>query len=108
MSQDEAIILCFKIVSIAAVCSLIAWIAVYTRLAAWWRDPIGQTLVAKTALIAALLIPTILSLFFHFNRLTSHIAAWVDVVLIGLVSPVMIWRTAVWVHIHREGENPRQ
>jgi hypothetical protein len=103
VTQDEWLILAFKIVTIAGFLSLTAWIVLYTRLAKWWRNPIGQTLVAKTTLIALLLVPTTLSLFFDLNRATSHLVGWIDVVLIGLITPVMIWRSVVWLHIHRDG-----
>lgn len=103
MMQQQWLILALKIVTIAAFASLAAWIAIYTRLSPWWRNPIGQTLVIKTALIALLLVPTILSLFFDFNRLTSIIAGWMDVGLIGLIVPVMVWRSVVWVRVHRDG-----
>jgi len=102
MDQADWIILCLKVGVIAGFVSLIAWIVVYTRLAAWWRNAIGRTLVVKTALIAGLLVPTGLSLFFTFNRLTSYIAGWVDVALIGLITPVMIWRITVWVKESRK------
>ena len=103
MTQEQWLILALRVASIAAVVSLVGWIAVYTRVAAWWRNPVGQTLVIKTALIALLLIPTILSLFFHLSRLTSIVAGWVDAALIGLITPVMIWRSVVWLQIHRAG-----
>lgn len=106
MTQDQWIVLALKVVVVSAFMSLVAWIAIYTRLAAWWRNPVGRTLVAKTALIALLLVPSALSLFFQFNRLTSHVAAWVDVGLIGLITPVMIWRSAVWIRLHRAGNMP--
>lgn len=85
--------------------SLFAWVAIYTWLTKGgaWRNPIGQTLIVKTLLIAVLFVPQILSLFFQLNRLDSHIAAWVDVALIGLVTPIMIWRSAVWVKLSRKG-----
>lgn len=103
MTQDQAIILALKIVLIGGFVSLLAWIADYSRMAPWWDNPIGRTLVTKTALIAALLVPTTLSLFFNLNRLTSHLVAWVDVVLIGMVTPVMLWRIIVFRKIHRGG-----
>lgn len=101
MTQDQVIILLLKIACIAGFLSLTAWIVIYTALAKWWTNVIGRTLVIKTALIALLLVPTTMSLFFHFNRLTSHIAAWTDVVLIGAITPVMIWRSVVWLKVHR-------
>jgi len=101
MSQDQWIILLFKIVLVADLVCLAGFVAVYTRLAPWWRNPIGRTLVIKDLLLAAALTPSILSIFVHFNRLTSHIAAWADVITFGAIAPVMIWRIAVWVKIHR-------
>lgn len=103
MTQAQWLILAFKAVTIAGFCSLTGWIIVYTRVAHWWRNPIGQTLVAKTVVIALLLIPSILSLFFNFTTVHSEIAGWVDVVLIGLITPIMIWRSAVWMQLHRDG-----
>lgn len=105
--QDGAIVLALKIVLVSGFVSLVTWIAVYTRLARWWRNPIGRTLVAKTALIALLFIPTALSLFFHLSARDSRIAGWTDVVLIGLVTPVMWWRIRVWLRLHRAGRLPR-
>lgn len=102
MSQEQAIILLFKIGAIAGFASIITWVAVYTRLAKWWRNPIGRTLVAKSLLLAGLLVPTIMSLFFHFNRLTSYVAGWVDVALICAIAPVMAWRTVVWLKVGKE------
>jgi len=102
VSQEQVLVLLFKIGAVAGFASIIAWIVVYTRLAKWWESPIGRTLVVKSLLLAGLLIPTILSLFFHFNRLTSYVAGWVDAVLICAIAPVMIWRTAVWLRIYRK------
>lgn len=106
MSQDDAIILCLKIGLISGFATLVLWVGIYTWLTRGgaWRNPIGQTLIVKTLLIAALFIPQILSLFFHLNRLDSRIAAWTDVALIGLVTPVMCWRSIVWVRLSRRGK----
>ena len=107
MNDIAWITLALKVVLISGFCSLITWIAVYTRLAAWWRSPIGRTLVAKTLLIAGMFVPSILSLFFRLSKQDSLIAGWVDVGLIGAVTPVMLWRTAVWLRLGRAGRLPR-
>ena len=107
MSQASWLTLILKVALISGFVSLIAWIVLYSFLAAWWRHPIGRTLVAKTALIAALLIPSILSLFFHLSRMDSYVVGWADAGLIVLVSPVMWWRSVVWVKLHRAGSLPR-
>jgi hypothetical protein len=102
------LILVLKIGLITGFVSLTGWIAVYTWLAPWWRNPVGRTLVTKTALIAALFVPSILSLFFNLNRLDSVIVGWIDAGLIWLVTPVMIWRSAVWIKLHRAGKLHRE
>jgi hypothetical protein len=107
MDQEQLIILALKVVLISGFVSLAGWIALYSVLASWWRNPIGRTLVSKTALIAALFIPSILGLFFHLSRMTSLVVGWVDVGLIGLVTPVMWWRCAVWIRLHKAGRLPR-
>lgn len=104
MTQADWLILTLKIALISGLVSLAGWIALYTALAPWWRDPIGRTLVVKTALIAGLFIPTTLSLFFRLSRLDSYIVGWVDMALIGLVTPVMLWRSAVWWRLHNAGK----
>jgi hypothetical protein len=101
---DPLVILLLRIVLISGVVSIAAFIAQYTRLAPWWRSAVGRTIVIKDVLLIAVFIPTIMSLFLEFNRTTSHIAAWLDIVLIGLVTPVMLWRLWIWERIHRHGD----
>jgi hypothetical protein len=107
VTQAAWLILAFRVALISGFCSLAAWVVLYTVLAPWYRDPIGRTLVAKTALIALLFIPSILSLFFHISGRNSYLAGWVDAGLIGLVTPVMCWRSLVWWRLHKAGRLPR-
>lgn len=102
MTQDELIILLLKVILIFNIAAIASFIAQYTALAPWWRNSIGRTLVVKDILLSLALVPSLLSLFLSFNRLTSHIAAWVDVVLLGAIGPVMVWRMAVFRSVHRE------
>lgn len=97
-------ILCLKITLVCGFVSLVGWVVLYTFLASWWRNAVGRTLVAKTALVAGLFVAPILSIFF---RLNPYIAGWVDVALVGLVTPVMLWRSAVWWQLHKTGRLPR-
>jgi hypothetical protein len=100
VSQEQLIILCLRIVVGAGILSVLAFVVQYTRLAPWWRNEIGRTLVVKDILLILLLIPSLLSLFFRFSRLTSHVAAWTDIALIGALTPVMLWRIRVWHRVH--------
>jgi hypothetical protein len=105
MSQDQVIILAFKVVEVASVVTIAAFVACYT----WWTrgkcwtDPIGRTIVAKDVALILVLVPSLLSIFFRFNRLTSHIVAWFDVASFAMVPVLMAWRLVVWRRIHREG-----
>lgn len=107
MSQDQWILLLFKIVLCADVVATAGFVAVYWRLTrgGMWRNQIGRTIAVKDILLVLCLLPSIMSLFFHFSRLTSHVAAWIDVALFGLIAPVMCWRIIVWARIHREKRN---
>ena len=104
MTQASWLILALKIALISGFASLVAWVVLYSALASWWRNPIGRTLVAKTTLIAGLFASAILGMFFRVN---PWIAGWTDVATAGLVAPVMLWRCAVWLQLHRAGRLPR-
>ena len=106
MKQDDLLILLFKIVLVADLVTLAVFIADYTRLTRWgaWRNAIGRTILWKDVLLGAALAPSALSLFLHFNRLTSRIAGWVDVALFAAIAVAMVWRIAVFEKIHRNEE----
>ena len=106
MTQDAAILLAFKVVEVASVVTIAAFVTCYTwwTRAKCWTNPIGQTIVIKDLALLLVLIPSILSIFFQFNRLTSHIAAWFDVGSFALVPVIMCWRIVVWRNIHRAGK----
>ena len=103
MNQDQAILLAFKVVEVASVVAITGFVIYYSRAAKWWTNPIGRTIVLKDIALILVLIPSILSIFWHFNRLTSHIAAWFDIGSFALVPVIMVWRIAVFRKIHRAG-----
>jgi hypothetical protein len=107
MSQDQWITLCFKVIEVSALVTITGFVACYSWWARWYRDPVGRTIVLKDIALALVLIPSILSIFFSFNRLTSHIAAWFDVGSFALVPVIMVWRVVVFRRIHRDGMAPR-
>jgi hypothetical protein len=107
VTQDQWLVLAFKVALISGFVSLAGWTVLYSFLAAWWKNPIGRTLVRLAALTAALYVPTTLSLFFHLNRLDSRLAGWIDFGLIALVTPEMLGRSVVWWRLHKAGRLPR-
>ena len=107
MSQEQAILLAFKIVEVASVVTIVLFIACYSRWARWMSNPIGRTIVLKDIALILVLIPSILSIFINFSRFTSHIAAWFDVGSFALVPIIMCWRIAVFRKIHKAGQLPQ-
>ena len=103
MTQDQTIILLYRIAEFFAIATIVLFVAVYHRLAPWWRNPIGRTIVVKDLALLLALIPGVLSLFFDFNRVTSRIAAWFDLVCIMSIGVIMLWRTVVWIKVHKSG-----
>ena len=104
MTQDQAILLAFKVVEVASVVTIAAFVACYSRWAKWWTNPIGRTIVYKDIALILVLLPSILNIFFHFGWLTSHIAAWFDVASFAAVPAIMVWRTLVWRRIYKAGK----
>jgi hypothetical protein len=104
VSQDQAILLAFKVVEVASVVTIAAFVAYYSTVANWWANPIGRTIVIKDIALILVLIPSLLSIFIDFNRLTSHIAAWFDVASFGAIPVIMVWRIIVWRRIHKAGK----
>jgi hypothetical protein len=105
MSQDQLIILLFKIILLIDEAAVLTFTGIYTALAPWWKTVIGRTIMRLDILLGLALIPTTLSLFFQFSRLTSHIAAWVDIGIFILIAAELFWRSATWVRIHHRGES---
>jgi hypothetical protein len=71
-----------------ALAGMIAWVVDYS-LQHGWQNPLGRTLLVKTVILLALLGLSALSLYFNLNLLVLE---WVQVILLGLVGPVMVWR----------------
>lgn len=105
--MSELLVLLFRVVIIADLVALAAFVGDYTRLARWWADPIGRTIVVKDLLLGAALTPSVLSFFLRFNRLTSQVAAWIDVGLFAGIAVVMVWRIVVFEKFHRAHRPPR-
>ena len=107
MTQDQLILLGFKVTLIAGEVATWLWIGVYTYLANWWRqNPIGATVVRFAIYIGVLYIPSILSLFFHLNRTTSLVAGWFDVAVFAVVAVELFRRVPLWIRLHlrRDGQ----
>lgn len=102
MTQDALILLALKVVLIAGMVSVVLFTAVYSYLARWQANPIGRTVVWLDILLALALVPTTLSLFFHYSRLTSHVAAWTDIAIFAAIAVGMLMRIPLFVKLHMD------
>ena len=105
MTQAQLIVLLLKIFLISGFVSLAGWVALYTWLTGGqnWRTPVGQTLVIKSMLVAATFLVVALGAFFPWFGRHPLVTGWIDVVLIGGVTPTMLLRSATWLRLHRAG-----
>lgn len=101
MTSPALLILLTKITLIADVVAIIIFIADYSRLAPWWRNPVGRTIVIKDLLLLGVISLVVMSVFFQFSRLTSEVASWIQIAMLGGMALAMIWRVAVFERLHR-------
>lgn len=108
MSQDQIIILLFKIVLLTNIAAILAFVGIYTKFAPWWKNVIGRSIVILDLLLGAAFIPSVISLFWSLNRLTSHIIAWIDIGIFALIAGAMATRCITWVRIHKKEKSPEE
>lgn len=108
MTQTAVIVLLLKVFLISGFCSLAGWVGLYTWLTRGqaWRNPIGQTLVVKSLLVAVTFLAIALPAFVPWFARHPLVMGWTDVGLIGAVTPVMLWRSWIWVQLYRAGDLP--
>ena len=106
MTQDQMLLLGFKITLVAGEVAALLWLGVYTYLAKWWENPIGATVTRFAIYIAALYVPSILSLFWHLSRLTRLVAGWFDMAVFAIVAVELFRRVPLWIRLHlrRDGQ----
>lgn len=102
MSQDALLLLLFKITLIAGEAAALLWVAVYSYLANWRANPIGATVTRFALYLAAVYVPSILSLFFHLNRQTSRAAGWFDIAVFAVIAAELLHRIPLWVRMHMD------
>lgn len=109
MTQMALIILLLKIFLITGFVSLAGWVGLYTWMTGGkvWASPLGQTLVIKSVLVAATFAAIALPAFVPWLHFHPLVMGWIDVGLIGAVTPVMLARSWIWVRLYRAGRLPR-
>ena len=72
------------------------FITQYTNYSPWRKDPIGRTVVYRDIATIFALTPLILSLWFHLSSSASQIVAWVYIVAISMITPIMLMSMSAW------------
>jgi hypothetical protein len=108
VTSPALLILLTKIVLIADMVAITAFVADYSRLAQWWKNPVGRTIVIKDLFLLCVVSLIVASVFFRFSRLTSEVASWIEIALLGGMALAMLWRIVVFERIHRNGRAPRR
>jgi hypothetical protein len=95
------LIIAAKICDVFALTGTIAWLIYYTRTSRWWTNWLSINFAVKTLIIGAFSALTAVSLFLQMNRGDSIAVAWCQVILLGVIGPVMLQR--IWLFRHRSG-----
>jgi hypothetical protein len=113
VTSPALLVLLTKIALIADMIAIAAFIADYSRLAKWWANPVGRTIVIKDLFLLGVISLIVASVFFQFSRFTSEVASWIQIVLLGGMAVAMLSRIVVFERIHRnapprEGDDDNQ
>lgn len=98
MKVDPVQVLLLRIFMCTAFGMSVAWIIDYSR-TRWWRNVVGQNLVAKTSIISALLLISILGSFLRLSPGALITLRWAYIVLLACIGPVMAWRMVVFSRV---------
>lgn len=82
-------------------CASLAFIALYTAVAPWWRSPLGRNLVAFDASLSLTLLPAVVHHAFGFRSAEDVVFAWFTVVAFALVPCVIVWRAVILLRMQR-------
>jgi hypothetical protein len=85
--------------TIVAFCAAVAFIALYSAIAPWWRSPLGRNLVALDGSISLTLLPSVVHHTLGVSSADSAFFAWFSVVAFGLVPCVIVWRAYILLRI---------
>lgn len=91
----QAIMHATTIETIVAFFAAVAFIALYTAIAPWWRSPLGRNLVALDGSISLTLLPSVLHHALGVSSADTPAFAWFTVCAFALVPCVIAWRA--WI-----------
>jgi PAS domain S-box-containing protein len=90
----------YRVIVIADLVAIYAYIGIYTLLQPWWQSRIGRSLVFKDLALSIPLLLTVISLFFQFSRLTTKVASGVDAGALAAIAAFLLARSDIWISEH--------
>lgn len=88
---------------VATFCCSLAFIALYTLVAKWWRSPLGRNLVAFDASLSLTLLPSVVHHAFGVSSALSEPFAWFTLGAFAAVPCVIVWRAVILVRMQLGG-----
>jgi PAS domain S-box-containing protein len=98
LSESQAVL--YKVIVIADLAAIYLYVGVYTALQPWWQSRVGRSLVWKDLALSIPLWLTLLSLFFHFSRLSTKVASGVDAGALAAIAAILMARSDIWISEH--------
>jgi hypothetical protein len=81
-----------QIITTVAFFAAIAFIILYTVLAAWWRSSLGRSIVALDAAVALTVAPSVLHFLFGVTSLQSETFAYFTLGAFTCIPLIIVWR----------------
>jgi hypothetical protein len=84
---------------------IVAFVVQYTTLAAWWRSPIGITIVGLDLCILAIYIPSLLALADPGDFARFATTRWYTLLAVGIVVATFLFgatRIITWEYLRRK------
>lgn len=85
--------------------AIVVWVIQYSKLAPWWRNFIGISIVGLAVCLLLVYIPSLLALawpaqFAHFA--TARWYTWLAIIIVNLTALFMVTRIVTWDYIRRQ------
>lgn len=94
-------------ITVAAFCTAVMFVAVYTGIASWWRSSLGITIVALDVAIALVLLPSMLHFVFGLKTAQSTAFGWFEAAVFVCVPVITLCRLYVLWQMRRTSAQPR-
>lgn len=97
-----------EIVTLSAFFSAVAFVALYSILAAWWRTALGRSIVALDTAVAMTVAPSVLHFLFGVTSLKSETFAYFTLAAFSAIPLIIVWRGWMLWRLQVNGRQPHR